>query len=163
MALGIHNIGAPKGANKNKKRVGRGPGSGHGKTSTRGHKGQKSRSGYSGRPGFEGGQMPLQRRLPKRGFTNIFKKVWIEVKLVDLDHRFEETEQITPELMVERGLIKKSHLHRFRGVVILAGGEVTKKLNISAHRFTKGAKEKIEALGGTMTLLAVSSEAGATA
>jgi large subunit ribosomal protein L15 len=76
MALGIHNIGAPEGANKGKKRVGRGPGSGHGKTSTRGHKGQKSRSGYSGRPGFEGGQMPLQRRLPKRGFTNIFKKEW---------------------------------------------------------------------------------------
>ena len=74
MAIGIHNIGAPEGANHNKKRVGRGPGSGLGKTSGRGHKGQKSRSGYSGRPGFEGGQMPLQRRLPKRGFTNIFKK-----------------------------------------------------------------------------------------
>lgn len=162
MALGIHNIGAPKGANKNKKRVGRGPGSGTGKTSGRGHKGQKSRSGYSGRPGFEGGQMPLQRRLPKRGFTNIFKKVWIEVKLVDLAHRFEETDQITPELMVERRLIKKSHLNRFTGVVILGGGEVTKKLNISAHRFTKGAKETIEALGGTMTLIAVAKESGAT-
>src|SRR5437868_7486582 len=125
MALGLHNIGTPKGANKGKKRVGRGPGSGLGKTSGRGNKGQKSRSGYSGRPGFEGGQMPLQRRLPKRGFTNIFKKVWIEVQLAALAERFEEGEQITPELMVERGLIKKSHLTRFEGVVVLGGGEVT--------------------------------------
>jgi large subunit ribosomal protein L15 len=153
MALGIHNIGAPKGANRNKKRVGRGPGSGHGKTSTRGHKGQKSRSGYSGRPGFEGGQMPLQRRLPKRGFTNIFKKQWIEISLADLEKRFEADDQITPELMVDRGIIKKSHLRRFEGVVILGGG-LTKALNITAHRFTRGAKEKIEAAGGQATLVA---------
>jgi large subunit ribosomal protein L15 len=152
MALGIHNIGAPEGANKNKKRVGRGPGSGHGKTSTRGHKGQKSRSGYSGRPGFEGGQMPLQRRLPKRGFTNIFKKQWLEVKLSDLEQRFEDAESVTPELMVERGMIKKSHLDRFHGVVVLGGGEVTKALKVTAHRFTRGAREKIEAAGGTATL-----------
>src|SRR6266849_10470437 len=105
MALGIHNIGVPEGANKKKKRVGRGPGSGHGKTSCRGHKGQKSRSGYSGRPGFEGGQMPLQRRLPKRGFTNIFKKHWIEVNLSDLERSFKSSEKITPELMAERGMI----------------------------------------------------------
>ena len=152
MALGIHNIGAPEGANRNKKRVGRGPGSGHGKTSTRGHKGQKSRSGYSGRPGFEGGQMPLQRRLPKRGFTNIFKKQWLEVKLSDLEQRFEDAETVTPELMVERGMIKKSHLDRFHGVVVLGGGEVTKALKVTAHRFTRGAREKIEAAGGTATL-----------
>ena len=152
MALGIHNIGAPEGANKNKKRVGRGPGSGHGKTSTRGHKGQKSRSGYSGRPGFEGGQMPLQRRLPKRGFTNIFKKEWLEVKLSDLEQRFEDAESVTPELMVERGMIKKSHLDRFHGVVVLGGGEMTKALKVTAHRFTRGAREKIEAAGGTATL-----------
>src|SRR5262244_1124325 len=131
MALGIHNIGAPKGSNRNKKRVGRGPGSGHGKTSTRGHKGQKSRSGYSGRAGFEGGQMPLQRRLPKRGFTNVFKKEWIEVKLSDLDKRFEAADEITHQLMVERGMIRKSHLARFEGVVVLGGGEVTKALNIA--------------------------------
>jgi len=106
--------------------------------------------------------MPLQRRLPKRGFTNIFKKVWIEVKLAELARRFDENDQITPELLVERRLIKKSHLDRFAGVVILGGGEVTKKLNISAHRFTKGVKEKIEAAGGTATLLAVSKESGAT-
>src|SRR3982751_3052924 len=105
MALGIHNIGAPKGANIGKKRVGRGPGSGLGKTSGRGHKGQKSRSGYSGRPGFEGGQMPLQRRLPKRGFTNIFKKEWIEVSVATLEKRFDADAEITPELLVERGLI----------------------------------------------------------
>ena len=154
MALGIHNIGAPKGANKNKKRVGRGPGSGHGKTSTRGHKGQKSRSGYSGRPGFEGGQMPLQRRLPKRGFTNIFKKQWIEVSLADLEKRFEADDQITPELMADRGMIKKSHLRRFEGVVILGSGKLTKALNITAHRFTRGAKEKIESAGGQASLVA---------
>ena len=159
MALGIHNIGAPKGANKDKKRVGRGPGSGLGKTSGRGHKGQKSRSGYSGRPGFEGGQMPLQRRLPKRGFTNIFKKVWLEVRLADLAERFDEGTEITPELMVERGLIKKSHLARFDGVVVLGGGDVSKKLNVTAHRFTKSAKEKIEAAGGAASLVGKSFEA----
>jgi len=153
MALGIHNIGAPKGANKNKKRVGRGPGSGHGKTSTRGHKGQKSRSGYSGRAGFEGGQMPLQRRLPKRGFTNIFKKQWIEVKISDLDKRFDTGDNITPELLAERGMIKKSHLGRLIGVVILGGGEVTKSLNITAHRFSRGAREKIEAAGGRASVI----------
>ena len=153
MAIGIHNIGAPKGANKNKKRLGRGPGSGTGKTAGRGHKGQKSRSGYSGRPGFEGGQMPLQRRLPKRGFTNVFKKVWIEVKLSDLEKRFDEADHITPELMAERGMIKKSHLTRFDGVVVLGGGDVSKKLNVSAHRFSRSAKEKLEAAGGTATLI----------
>ena len=154
MALGIHNIGAPEGANKGKKRVGRGPGSGHGKTSTRGHKGQKSRSGYSGRAGFEGGQMPLQRRLPKRGFTNIFKKEWIEVNLADLDLRFESADQITPDLMVERGIVKKGKLARYHGVVILGNGNLGKPLNITAHRFSKSAREKIEAAGGSATLVA---------
>src|SRR5579862_1125961 len=101
MAIGIHNITPPEGSNKGKKRVGRGPGSGHGKTATRGYKGQKSRSGYSSRPGFEGGQMPLQRRLPKRGFTNIFKKEWIEVSVSDLERVFEAGEEITPILMAE--------------------------------------------------------------
>jgi large subunit ribosomal protein L15 len=153
MALGIHNIGAPKGANKKKKRVGRGPGSGHGKTSTRGHKGQKSRSGYSGRAGFEGGQMPLQRRLPKRGFTNIFKKDWIEVKIADLQKQFKASDQITPELLAERGLIKKGHLRRSHGVVVLGGGELKKALKVTAHRFTRGAREKIEAAGGKAELI----------
>ncbi|MBI3651024.1 MAG: 50S ribosomal protein L15 [Acidobacteria bacterium] len=153
MALGIHNIGAPKGANKNKKRVGRGPGSGTGKTAGRGHKGQKSRSGYSGRPGFEGGQMPLQRRLPKRGFTNTFKKEWLEVKLSDLDNKFEAGEAITPDLMAERGLVKKGVLARAHGVVVLGGGDVTKALTITAHRFSKSAREKIEAAGGTASVV----------
>ena len=153
MTLGIHNIGAPEGANKKKKRVGRGPGSGHGKTSTRGHKGQKSRSGYSGRAGFEGGQMPLQRRLPKRGFTNIFKKEWIEVNLADLDRRFEPSEQVTPELMAERGMIKKSKLAGQGGVVVLGKGNLTKALNVTAHRFSQAAREKIEAAGGVATIV----------
>ena len=147
MALGIHNIGAPEGANKNKKRVGRGPGSGHGKTSTRGHKGQKSRSGYSGRPGFEGGQMPLQRRLPKRGFTNIFKKQWIEISLAKIEANFSAGDEVTPEILHERGLIKKAK----HDLVILGNGEVSKALKISSHRFTKTAKEKIEKAGGTAT------------
>lgn len=153
MAIGIHNIGAPKGANKNKKRVGRGPGSGHGKTSARGHKGQKSRSGYSSRPGFEGGQMPLQRRLPKRGFTNIFKKVWVEVTLAQLEKKFEASDEITPQLMADRGLIKQGRLNNCDGVVILGTGELTKSLQITAHRFTKGAQQKIESAGGKATLV----------
>src|SRR5919202_766031 len=106
MAIGLNNLKPAEGSTHKKKRLGRGPGSGLGKTSGRGHKGQKSRSGYSGRAGFEGGQMPLQRRLPKRGFTNIFKKQWVEVKLTDLDNKFEAGDAITPELMAERGLVK---------------------------------------------------------
>ncbi|HEY6333359.1 MAG TPA: 50S ribosomal protein L15 [Blastocatellia bacterium] len=153
MALGIHNISAPEGANKNKKRVGRGMGSGHGKTSTRGNKGQKSRSGYSGRPGFEGGQMPLQRRLPKRGFTNIFKKVWLEVNLADLEGRFQESDAVTPELMIERGLLKKGQFGKSEGVVVLGRGTLTKPLQVTAHRFSKRALEKIEAAGGKAVLV----------
>ncbi len=154
MALGIHNIGAPKGANKNKKRVGRGPGSGLGKTAGRGHKGQKSRSGYSSRPGFEGGQMPLQRRLPKRGFTNIFKKEWIEVNLSELEKRFAPGDRVTPQLMVECGIIKKGRLARAEGVVVLGAGKMTKALDVTAHRFSRGALEKIESAGGRATLFA---------
>src|SRR5499426_2830534 len=157
MALGIHNIGTPKGANKNKKRVGRGPGSGHGKTSTRGHKGQKSRSGYSGRAGFEGGQMPLQRRLPKRGFTNIFKKPWIEISLGKIEANFNSGDEVTPEILHERGLIKKAK----HDLVILGSGDFSKSLKISAHRFTKSAKEKIEKAGGTATQIVKAAEATA--
>lgn len=153
MALGIHNIGAPKGASKKKKRVGRGPGSGHGKTAGRGMKGQKSRSGYSSRPGFEGGQMPLQRRLPKRGFTNIFKKEWIEVNLDDLDKRFTSEDAITPEAMAESGIIKRSHLRSRAGVVVLGRGEVSKALQVTAHRFSRSAREKLEAKGGKATVV----------
>ncbi len=98
MALGLNNLRAPKGATHKKKRIGRGPGSGTGKTAGRGEKGQKSRSGYSAKIGFEGGQMPLHRRLPKRGFTNIFKKEWIEVSLSALERSFGANEEVTPEL-----------------------------------------------------------------
>ncbi len=149
MAIGLNNIHAPKGATHKKKRLGRGPGSGLGKTAGRGHKGQKSRSGYSAKIGFEGGQMPLHRRLPKRGFSNIFKKEWIEVSLSALDKSFEANEEVTPERLHERGLIKKAK----RDVVVLGTGEISKALRISAHRFTKSAREKIEQAGGAATLI----------
>lgn len=147
MALGLNNLRPTKGSTHKKKRVGRGPGSGLGKTSGRGHKGQKSRSGYSSKIGFEGGQMPLQRRLPKRGFTNIFKKQWIEISLGKLGENFSAGEEVTPEILHERGLIKKAK----HDLVILGNGEIDKALKISAHRFTKSAKEKIENAGGSIT------------
>ncbi len=146
MALSLNNIGPAKGATHRKKRVGRGPGSGLGKTAGRGNKGQKSRSGYSRKIGFEGGQMPLQRRLPKRGFTNIFKKVWLEVTIAKLEEKFNVGDEITPEILHERGLIKKAK----HDLVVLGNGELTKALKISAHRFSKSAREKIEKAGGTV-------------
>jgi large subunit ribosomal protein L15 len=149
MPLSLNTIKPAPGSTHKKKRVGRGPGSGLGKTSGRGHKGQKSRSGYSSRPGFEGGQMPLQRRLPKRGFTNIFKKQWVEISLAKIEENFASGEQITPEVLHEKGLIKKAK----HDLVILGTGEVSKALTISAHRFTKTAKDKIERAGGTATLI----------
>ena len=149
MAIGLNNLHAPEGSTHKKKRLGRGPGSGLGKTAGRGNKGQKSRSGYSGKVGFEGGQMPLHRRLPKRGFTNIFKKEWIEVSLSSLDQNFEANDEITPQVLHERGLIKKAK----HDVVVLGTGELTKALRISAHRFTKSAREKIEKAGGAATLI----------
>ena len=149
MALALNNLRPAKGSTHKKKRVGRGPGSGLGKTAGRGHKGQKSRSGYSRKIGFEGGQMPLQRRLPKRGFTNIFKTKWIEVSLGKLDESFNSGDQVSPDVLHERSLIKKAK----HDLVILGSGEITKALNISAHRFTKSAKEKIEKAGGTATLI----------
>src|ERR1700724_1766056 len=135
-----------KGARHAKKRVGRGPGSGLGKTAGRGEKGQKSRSGYSRKVGFEGGQMPLHRRLPKRGFTNIFKKQWLEVSLAALDQHFNADEEITPEVMHSRGIIKKAK----HDVVVLGNGGISTPLTISAHRFTKSAREKIEKAGGAV-------------
>lgn len=146
MALALNNLSPSEGSTHKKKRRGRGPGSGNGKTAGRGHKGQKSRSGYSRRAGFEGGQMPLQRRLPKRGFTNIFKKRWIEVRLSTLEENFNAGDEITPDILRERGLVKKAK----HDLVILGNGEVTKKLTINAHRFTKAAREKIENAGGTV-------------
>lgn len=149
MALSLNNLHPDKGSTHKKKRVGRGPGSGLGKTSGRGHKGQKSRSGYSSKAGFEGGQMPLQRRLPKRGFTNIFKKEWIEISLAKIEENFNTGDEITPEILHERGLIKKAK----HDLVILGTGEVSKALKINAHRFTKTAKDKIEKAGGTAEII----------
>ena len=149
MSLRLNTIRPAEGSVHKKKRVGRGPGSGKGKTSARGEKGQKSRSGYSAKIGFEGGQMPLHRRLPKRGFTNIFKKQWLEVSLAALERGFQADEEVTPELLHNRGIIKKAK----HDVVVLGNGELSKPLRISAHRFTKSAREKIEKAGGVATLV----------
>jgi len=146
MAIILNTLRPAKGSTHKKKRVGRGPGSGLGKTAGRGEKGQKSRSGYSRKIGFEGGQMPLHRRLPKRGFTNIFKKRWVEISLAALDQHFNTGEEITPEVLHDRGLIKKAK----HDVVVLGNGEVSKALRVSAHRFTKSAREKIEKAGGAV-------------
>jgi large subunit ribosomal protein L15 len=146
MGIGLNGLRVAKGSTHKKKRVGRGPGSGLGKTAGRGEKGQKSRSGYSRKLGFEGGQMPLHRRLPKRGFTNIFKKRWLEVSLAALDSHFNADEEVTPDLLHNRGLIKKAQ----HDVVVLGNGELSKPLRVSAHRFTKSAREKIEKAGGSV-------------
>ena len=150
MAISLNSLRPAKGSTHNKKRVGRGPGSGLGYTAARGEKGQKSRSGYSRKIGFEGGQMPLHRRLPKRGFTNIFKKQWVEISLSALDRHFSENEEITPDVLHNRGLIKKAK----HDVVVLGTGEISKPLRVSAHRFTKSAKEKIEKAGGAAVQIA---------
>ena len=140
----LHELRAPEGANSTPKRKGRGTGSGLGKTAGRGHKGQKARSGGGGvRPGFEGGQMPLSRRVPKRGFTNIFSKVYTIVNVSELEI-FEPGTVITPELLKEKGVIKKIN----DGVKILGNGELTKNLTVKAHKFSKAAQQKIEAVGG---------------
>ena len=144
MAISLNSLRPAKGSTHKKKRVGRGPGSGLGKTAARGEKGQKSRSGYSRKIGFEGGQMPLHRRLPKRGFTNIFKKQWVEISLAALDRHFAANDEINPDVLHTRGLIKKAK----HDVVVLGSGEISKPLKVSAHRFTKSAKEKIEKAGG---------------
>ena len=149
MAISLNTLKPAKGSTHKKKRVGRGPGSGLGKTAGRGEKGQKSRSGYSRKIGFEGGQMPLHRRLPKRGFTNIFKKRWLEVSLTALNQHFNADEEITPEILHDRGLIKKAK----HDVVVLGNGDVSKPLRVSAHRFTKSAREKIEKAGGAVVEL----------
>ena len=140
----LNNLKPKKGARHAKKRVGRGPGSGHGKTAGRGEKGQKSRSGFSRQPGFEGGQMPLHRRLPKRGFTNIFKKDYAVVNVSDLE-RFDTGASIDEATLRQAGLVKGSH----DGVKVLGDGELSKKLTVSATKFSKSAREIIEKAGGT--------------
>jgi large subunit ribosomal protein L15 len=148
MAMKIHELSPADGSRKTRKRVGRGPGSGHGKTSCRGHKGQKSRSGGGPRPGFEGGQMPLQRRLPKRGFTNIFKKCYNIINIKDLN-RFEPNANLDAEALQEAGLVKKLG----DGIKLLGNGEITFPVFIKVHKVSNSAKEKIEALGGTVEII----------
>ena len=144
----LHELRPSKGSTKNRKRLGRGTASGQGKTAGRGQKGQNSRSGGGVRPGFEGGQMPIYRRLPKRGFTNIFAKKFVIVNIDELN-RFEDNTEITPELLKEVGMIKKME----DGVKILGNGELNKKLVVKAHKFSKTAVEKIEANGGKVEVV----------
>ncbi|WP_068677139.1 50S ribosomal protein L15 [Oceanobacillus sp. Castelsardo] len=139
----LHELKSAEGSRKDRNRVGRGMSSGNGKTSGRGHKGQKARSGGGVRPGFEGGQMPLFQRLPKRGFTNINRKEYAIVNLETLNH-FEEGTEITPELLLEEGIVSKLNA----GIKVLGKGAIEKKLTVKAHKFSTSAKEAIEAAGG---------------
>ncbi|HCX61145.1 MULTISPECIES: 50S ribosomal protein L15 [Sedimentibacter] len=139
----LHELKPNPGSTKNRKRLGRGTATGQGKTAGRGMNGQKSRSGGGVRPGFEGGQMPLYRRLPKRGFTNIFGTQFAEIN-VEVLNKFEDGAEITPELLKSEGILKK----QLDGVKILGNGELAKKLTVKAHKFSKSAVEKIEAAGG---------------
>ena len=146
--MNLANLKKAGGSTKNNKRVGRGEGSGSGVTAGRGNKGQRSRSGSKKRPWFEGGQMPLQRRLPKFGFTNYNKQVYQVVNLLDLN-RIDPSKEITPELLKEAGVIKFAN----RPVKLLGKGEIEKKYTIKVHSISKSAKESIEKLGGSVTLL----------
>ncbi len=151
MALNLSNLRAPKKANENKKRVGRGMGSGMGKTSTRGHKGQGSRSGSSLMRGFEGGQMPLHRRLPKRGFTNIFRVEYTVVSLGRLAeiHAASNETDYTLERLITTGLLRKKN-----GLVkVLNNGEIAAAITVHAHKFSKSAKESIERAGGKAVVI----------
>ncbi len=140
----LHDLHPAPGAKRPRKRVGRGPGSGKGKTAGRGHKGQKSRSGYSRRYGFEGGQMPLVRRIPKRGFTNIFRVEYQVVNLRDLERVFADGDTVSPEEMIDKGLVRGK-----RPVKVLADGELSKRLTVRAHKFSASARVGIEKAGGS--------------
>lgn len=144
----LEELKSPPGANKRTKRVGRGIGSGHGKTSTRGHKGQKARSGASIRPGFEGGQMPLQRRIPKRGFNNIFRKEYAIINVKDLNC-FDNGSVVTIEMLREAGLVNKVNA----GVKLLGDGELEKKLTVQLQKCSRQAEEKIAAKGGKFEVI----------
>ena len=141
----LHDLHPAPGAKRQRKRVGRGPGSGNGKTAGRGHKGQKSRSGYSRRYGFEGGQMPLVRRIPKRGFTNIFRVEFQVVNFRDLERVFSEGDTVSPESLIEKGLVRGGK----RPVKVLADGDLSKKLIVQAHKFSGTARAGIEKAGGS--------------
>lgn len=143
--LNLSNLSPNPGAKKSKKRIGRGPGSGHGKTATRGHKGAKARSGSSLKLGFEGGQMPLQRRLPKRGFTNPFKVQYAVINVKDLE-RFPEGTKVDRHLLVESGLVSR----KYKFVKILGEGNIGKPLTIAVDKVSQSAVQKIKAVGGTV-------------
>ena len=145
----LHELSPAKGSTKEVKRIGRGHGSGQGKTAGKGHKGQKARSGGSIRPGFEGGQMPLQRRMPKRGFNNIFAKEFAAVNVSELEKRFESGAVVDANSLIESGALKNAK----DGIKILGNGELTKKLTVKAVKFTESAKEKIEKAGGTAEVI----------
>lgn len=145
----LHELKPAEGSKKKPKRVGRGIGSGHGKTSTRGHKGQKARSGGGVRPGFEGGQMPLHRRLPKRGFVNIFAKEYAIVNVQTLNDKFNDGDVVTPDVLLERKIIKDIK----DGVKILGDGELTKNLTVKANKFSEGAVKKIQEAGGKVEVI----------
>ncbi len=156
MALNLSNLGAPKGANSNKKRVGRGMGSGMGKTSTRGHDGQRARSGSRMMRGFEGGQMPLHRRLPKRGFTNIFRQEYLVLGLdrIALIASTSGQTELTLENLQALGILKKKN-----GLVkVLANGEINTAVTVHAHKFSKQAQQKIEAAGGKALVLGAATD-----
>ena len=141
----LHELSPAAGSSKSAWRKGRGPGSGNGKTGGRGHKGQNARTGGGVRPGFEGGQIPLYRRLPKRGFTNsLFKKEYAIINLETLDKLFNDGDAVSMEVLLEKGIVKKE----LNGLKVLARGEITKKLTVKAAIFSASAKEKIEAAGG---------------
>ncbi len=146
----LHNLKPAQGATKNNKRIGRGQGSGRGGTSTRGHKGAKSRSGYSNKRNFEGGQMPLQMRLPKRGFKNPNRVEYVAINLGRLQKIVDKYKlnEVSPEILYTNGIIKK----RDR-IKILGNGEMTSKLNITAHACSKTAQQAVEGLGGSITIL----------
>jgi len=145
----LHELSPAEGSKKAVKRIGRGAGSGQGKTAGKGHKGAKARSGYSRQAGFEGGQMPLQRRVPKRGFNNIFRTEYAVVNLSSLEERFEAGATVDAESLKACGLIKKE----LDGIKVLARGVVTKALNIKVNAVSEAAKAKIEAAGGTVEVL----------
>jgi large subunit ribosomal protein L15 len=147
--MDLSHLRPPKGAKHSKKRVGRGQGSGQGKTAGRGHKGAKSRSGFTHKRGFEGGQMPLHRRVPKRGFHNVFREEFQVVNLDTLAERFDAGTDVTPELLRERGLISRAGQ-----VKVLARGDISKALTVHAHKFSGKAAEKIAAAGGRAEVLA---------
>jgi large subunit ribosomal protein L15 len=144
----IHDLAPAEGSRKNRKRVGRGPGSGHGKTACRGHKGQNSRSGGGVRPGFEGGQMPIHRRLPKRGFTNIFKKEYLLVNLDDLKG-YEENKIIDREMLEAAGIVKK----KSAGIKLLGRGDIDTPMVIKVDKVSRSARAKIEAAGGKVEMV----------